>query len=124
MASMILDDHQIFFQFKNIFVHHLIIRQGTTSLLCSDILREVLLVDSSKDQRLSSIIVRATEMINNFADLESQARVLALFVANCFGGDSPTVSSIAEVTLIPLVLNISGSYSVKTMQTVKCNSTR
>lgn len=61
--------------------------------------REVLLVDSTKDPLLSEIVRRAESMLQSFADLESQARVLSIFVSNCFGGDSPCpVTCAAEIS--------------------------
>lgn len=50
--------------------------------------REVIVVDSTTDSKLAAYVHRACEMLQNFPDSESQARVLALFVANCFGGSS------------------------------------
>lgn len=51
--------------------------------------REILLVDSRTDAKLAQIVRRAHDIMNCFTDIESQARVLALFVSNCFGGDFP-----------------------------------
>jgi hypothetical protein len=61
--------------------------------------REVLLVDSTQDKKLASIVARAEEMLNRFADIESQARVLALFVSNCFGGDFPNTTALSSEIL-------------------------
>lgn len=61
--------------------------------------REVLLVDSTQDKKLASYVRRAEEMLNRFADVESQARVLALFVSNCFGGDFPNTTAISAEIL-------------------------
>jgi len=58
--------------------------------------REILLVDSRTDVKLKSYVHRAQEMLHNFADVESQARVLALFVSNCFGGDFPNATRCAQ----------------------------
>lgn len=55
--------------------------------------REVLLVDVNLDSKLCSYVRRASEMLQSFPDTESQARVLALFVSNCFGGDFPSTAS-------------------------------
>eukprot|EP01114_Cavostelium_apophysatum_P017628 TRINITY_DN5290_c0_g1_i1.p1 TRINITY_DN5290_c0_g1~~TRINITY_DN5290_c0_g1_i1.p1 ORF type:complete len:952 (+),score=258.97 TRINITY_DN5290_c0_g1_i1:288-3143(+) len=58
--------------------------------------REILLVDSTIDGKLASYMQRAQEMLNRFTDLESQARVLALFVSNCLGGDRPSSAGCLE----------------------------
>jgi len=63
--------------------------------------REVLLLDSSKDCKLVSYVQRSEELLSNFADMQSQARVLALFVSNCFGGDFPSsCASAAQINQV------------------------
>ena len=58
--------------------------------------REILLIDTRIDKKLVHTLRKAQEMNANFADTESQARVLALFVSNCFGGTFPAINKSKE----------------------------
>lgn len=58
--------------------------------------REVLLIDSNFDKNLRQLARQAKEMLNAFADTESQIRVLSLFVSNAQGGIHPSLPKAKE----------------------------